>query len=110
MALCEGLVQALEEQALTQGFTRVHTVWLEIGALATVEPEALRFNFDIVTNGTLAAQARLEIIEVDGTAWCMNCAQTVHITRFGAGCPQCGSYQLQVTDGQQIKIKQLEVA
>lgn len=110
MALCEGLVQALEEQALTEGFSRVHRVWLEIGALAAVEPAALRFNFDIVTNGTVAEQARLEIIEVAGTAWCMSCAQSVPVTRFGSGCPHCGSHQLQVTGGQQIKIKQLEVA
>jgi Zn finger protein HypA/HybF involved in hydrogenase expression len=34
MAWCEGLLQALEEQAKIQHFARVHAVWLEIGALA----------------------------------------------------------------------------
>ena len=54
LALCEGVLQALEEQAEAQCFTRVHAVWLEIGALAAVEPEALRFNFEVVVRGTLA--------------------------------------------------------
>ncbi|EGQ63626.1 hydrogenase nickel insertion protein HypA, partial [Acidithiobacillus sp. GGI-221] len=44
----------MEEQAKIQPFARVHAVWLEIGALSSVEPEALRFNFDVITRGTLA--------------------------------------------------------
>ncbi|HQT45788.1 MAG: hydrogenase maturation nickel metallochaperone HypA [Acidocella sp. 20-63-7] len=110
MALCEGLVEALEEQAKAQGFGKVHTVWLEIGALSTVEPEAMLFNFDIVTHGTVAEDARLEIIPVEGKAWCMQCAEAVSVKRHGGGCPVCGSYQLQILDGQQMRIKQIEVA
>lgn len=46
MSLCEGILQVLEESAESQGFSRVKTVWLEIGALAGVEIEAMRFGFD----------------------------------------------------------------
>lgn len=109
VSLCEGLVQALEEQAGAQGFSRVHAVWLEVGTLAAVECEAMRFNFDIVTRGTLAENARLDIVEADGTAWCMKCGTTVTIHGFGDPCPTCGSYQLQILSGKQIRIRQLEV-
>ena len=43
MALCRGVVRIIEEQAKTHAYTRVKTVRLEIGPLAAVEPEALRF-------------------------------------------------------------------
>ncbi|MGC9270725.1 hydrogenase maturation nickel metallochaperone HypA [Acidiphilium sp.] len=109
MALCESVVQALGEQAAAQGFARVTAVWLEIGALASVEVEAMRFGFDVVTRDTVADQARLEIIAVAGEAWCMTCATRVGLQRFGDACPQCGGYQLQVLTGQQIRIKQIEV-
>ncbi len=110
MALCEGLVQSLEDQAMSQGFAKIFAVWLEIGALATVEPDAMLFNFEIVARGTVAEDARLEIITVAGEAWCMNCSTRVPIARRGNGCPTCGSYQLQVLDGEQMRIKQIEVA
>ena len=64
MSLCESIVQILEDNAKSQGFAKVKTVWLEIGGLSGVEPEAMRFSFDAVTRGTLADRARLEIIEV----------------------------------------------
>ncbi len=109
MSICEGIVQILEAQSHAQNYCRVRTVWLEVGALAAVEVEALRFGFDVVTRDTLAQGARLEIIDVPGSAWCMQCADTVPITQRFGSCPRCGSHQIQVTDGEQLRIKELEV-
>lgn len=109
MSLCESILKVLEEQARAQDYTRVKVVRLEIGALAGVEPEAMRFGFDVVKKGTLADQAVLEIIEVPGTAWCMPCGRTVAVQQRFDACPHCGGYQLQVTGGEELQIKELEV-
>ncbi len=66
MALCESILELIEEQARAQRFTRVSAVALEVGRLAAVEIEALRFGFDVVMRGSLAEKARLEIIETEG--------------------------------------------
>ena len=109
MSLCEGVLQILEDNAKSQGYKKVKTVWLEIGGLAGVELEAMRFSFDAVMRDTLADQARLEIIEIPGQAWCMQCAKNVSVKQRFDQCPDCGSYQLQVTGGDEMKIKELEV-
>ena len=109
MALCEGVLQILEDNARKQGFRRVKSVRLEIGALSGVEVEAMRFGFDVVTKGTLAEGAGLQISEPPGEAWCMQCSRTVPVKQRFDACPLCGSYQLQVTGGDQMRIKELEV-
>jgi hydrogenase nickel incorporation protein HypA/HybF len=109
MSLCEGLLQVLEDQAKTQEYSRVKAVWLEIGALAGVEIAAMAFSFDVVCRGTLAEGSRLEIVELPAAAWCMHCADTVEIKRRQQPCPRCGGYQLQVTTGDQMRIRELEV-
>ncbi|WP_456404684.1 hydrogenase maturation nickel metallochaperone HypA [Thiolapillus sp.] len=109
MSLCEGVVQVLEDSARQQGFRTVKTVWLEIGALSGVEIEAMRFSFDVIKKGTLAEEARLEIVEVPGQAWCLPCAKNVTINQRFDACPDCGSYQLQVTGGEELRVKELEV-
>lgn len=110
MSLCEGIREILEQQAKSQNFHTVKTVWLEIGKLSSVEPSALRFGFEVVMKGSLAESAKLEIIEVDGQAWCFQCLQNVKIAHRYDGCPLCGAYQLQVNDGEQMRIKELEVS
>lgn len=109
ISLCESILQVMEQSAESQGFVRVKSVWLEIGQLAGVELEAMRFGFDAVTRGSLAEGARLEIIELPGRAWCMQCRKTVQVAQLFDQCPDCGSYQLQVTGGKEMRIKELEV-
>lgn len=109
MSLCEGIVQVLEDQSQVQDYRRVKTVWLEIGALAGVEIPALEFCFDVVCRGTLAEGSRLEIVSLPATAWCMQCAEEVELNERYQPCPRCGGYQLQVTAGDEMRIKELEV-
>jgi hydrogenase nickel incorporation protein HypA/HybF len=109
LSLCQGLLEVLEEQARTQDFARVKAVWLEVGQLAAVESEALRFCFDVVVRGTLAEGARLHLVELPGQAWCLDCARSVPIHSRLDACPGCGSYRMQVTDGEKLQVRELEV-
>ena len=109
MSLCASMVQIIEEQAREQGFSRVRRVWLEIGPLAGVEVAAMRFGFDVVTRGTLAENATLEILETQAEAWCMACSKQVPVSQRFDACPECGGFQLQVTGGEELRIKELEV-
>ncbi|WP_457673310.1 hydrogenase maturation nickel metallochaperone HypA [Thiolapillus sp.] len=109
MALCESVLDILERHAREQGFSRVKTVWLEIGALAGVEVEAMRFCFDAVTRHSIAEGATLEIIRTPGQAWCLECARQVEIQRHFDACPRCGGCQLQVTGGEEMRVRELEV-
>lgn len=109
LSICEGIRAIIEEHARDAGFTRVARVSLEIGQLAGVEVEALRFGFDVAMRGSPAEHAELEIIELPATAWCLPCARTVAIAQRWDGCPNCGSHQLQRTGGEELRIKSLEV-
>jgi len=109
MALAEGILQLIEDAARDQGFASVRTVWLEIGRLSSVEPDALRFCFDAVTRDSIAAGATLEILATPGEGWCMQCARTMPMQALYDPCPQCGSYQVQATGGTAMRVKELEV-
>lgn len=109
MALTESLVEMIASEGAKQGFSRVRTVRLAIGALGHVDPDAVRFCFDAVTRGTLAEGAELAIAIVPGAAWCLDCAKTVRIAERGAACPTCGRHVLQVTGGDDLRLEELEV-
>lgn len=110
MSLAQGALQLIEDAAQRDGFQKVVAVWLEIGQLSGVEPEAMRFCFDAVTRGSVAEAARLEIIVTPGQGWCMACAKTVPMHEVFGECPICGGVQLQVSGGTEMRVKELEVA
>ena len=109
MSLAEGVLQIIEDSAKQQDFSSVKAVWLEIGQLSSVEPEAMRFCFDAVTRGSLAEGARLEIVIVDGGGQCLNCGQTVKLKAVYDACPACGGYPVNPVSGTEMRIRELEV-
>ena len=109
MSLAEGIIELVEETARREQAQRVKLVVLEIGKLSSVEPEALRFCFDVVTKNGLADGAVLEIVDVPGSGWCLPCGTTVAISELYGACPQCGSHQVQATGGTEMRVKEIEI-
>ncbi len=110
ISLCKSVLEIIKDEAAQKGFTRVLKIRLEIGKLSCAEPEAIRFSFQAVANGTLAEGAALEIRHPPGQAWCAVCCETVSIPQRYAPCPKCGGYEIQMTSGDQLRIVELDVA
>ena len=109
MSLAESVLQIIEESARVQNFKHVHLVVLEIGKLAAVEADAMRFCFDAVVSGTLAEGAQLQIIETPGAGICLACDTEVEIQEQYGLCPACGSPRLKITAGNHMRVKDLAV-
>jgi hydrogenase nickel incorporation protein HypA/HybF len=109
MALAGGVLQVIEQAAREQRFARVRTVWLEVGRLAAVEPEAMRFCFDAVVRGSVAEGARLELQVAAAEGWCLRCERAFAPEARFDPCPHCGGYEVRVEGGEQMRVTELEV-
>ena len=110
MSLTESVIGIVEEEARRHKIARVRVVVLEIGALACVEPDAMRFCFDVVSRGTPAEGARLDIVLVPGSAWCFDCERPVALTERFCPCPDCGGARLHMTGGDALRVREMEIA
>ena len=88
---------------------RVTRVVLEIGKLSAVLPDAVRFCFELCSEGTAAEGAQLDIIETPGRARCRACAAELTLDRPFGRCA-CGGSDLEWLSGEELTIKEMEVA
>ena len=109
MSLCESVVRIVQKEANERKFRRVKVIRVEMGALSCATPEAMEFCFQAVSRGTIAERARLDLVRLPGRAWCMGCGETVNINERYDCCPKCGTYELQVTGGDELRVAELEV-
>lgn len=109
LALATGIVRMVEAAASREHFLRVAQLRLEVGALAGVEPEALRFALTAMVGGTCLAGGEITIDETPGLARCLSCDASVEITSYIDACSRCGSYALQTTGGTELRIVDLLV-
>ncbi|MBU8813083.1 hydrogenase maturation nickel metallochaperone HypA/HybF [Mycolicibacterium goodii] len=106
MAITQSVVDAVCEHAAGR---RVHSVRLEVGALCAVVPDSMLFCFDLITQGTAADGARLDLDIRPGAARCRTCG-----TEFTLPDPillcACGSADVEVTAGADLRILSMEVS
>lgn len=106
LAITQSLVDAIVEQL---GSRRVTVVNVRIGKVSGVVPDAVRFCFDLVAEGTPVEGARLEIAEPGGRARCRSCTAEFGVDDLVLLCP-CGSADVELLCGHELTISSVEVA
>lgn len=109
ISLLENVKEILQDHAKSQNFNRVKKITLEIGELSCVEPDALRFGFDVVMKDTLAENAELIITKLEGLGICDKCKEQVSLATLYDPCTLCGNPFVTVIQGSEMKIKDLIV-
>lgn len=110
MSLCEGIRRVVDQAAASPEISRVTKVRLEIGRFAGVEKPALAFAWNVVMRGSKAESAELEMLDLPGRATCFDCAEIVEIENRLDPCPNCGGGRLLPESGDEMRIKDMEVA
>jgi len=107
MALTQDIVEICERNA---GGRPVALVVLEIGELSGVVPEAVAFCFEACGAGTVVAGARLQIQPMAGRGRCLDCRYEQPLERLYDPCSSCGSFRFEVLSGQEVRVREIEVA
>ena len=106
LGITQNIVAIVCEQAKGASVTRVT---LEIGKLSAIMPNAIRFCFDICCQDTILEGATLEIIETEGRGKCRRCGHEINLSQPFGQCDRCHSFELDIIQGQELQIKEMEV-
>lgn len=110
ITLCQNAVEIMQEFGQQNKARRITAVWMEVGAFSCVEPEALKFCFELACRETLADGCELYLDTPPAESWCHECQQDIRLVSPGVLiCPQCGSHNLRVVADSGMKIKRIEI-
>jgi hydrogenase nickel incorporation protein HypA/HybF len=105
LAITENIVAIATDASASR---QVKIITLKIGELSGVEPEAVRFCFDIVSKGTVTEGARLEIIKIPAMIRCRKCSCDFHLNDDWS-CPACAAIGGEVQSGREFFVESIEV-
>ncbi|MDZ7292026.1 MAG: hydrogenase maturation nickel metallochaperone HypA [candidate division KSB1 bacterium] len=109
LSIATSIVETVLQEIQRQNLPPVQTIAVRIGALSSVDPEALRFGYEAITPDTPLANTKLEIEFVPVQAKCRACGQEFAVEDFVFACPLCDSGQIEVMRGEELDIAYLEV-
>jgi hydrogenase nickel incorporation protein HypA/HybF len=106
LGITQSIIAIVSENASSQ---KVSRVLLEIGKLSAIMPDAIRFCFDVCAKDTVLDGAKLEILEIEGRAECNDCGNQIRLEQLAGHC-SCGSRNLTCIAGEELNIKEMEIA
>jgi hydrogenase nickel incorporation protein HypA/HybF len=109
LSIVTSLFEVLEEKARENSATKIVKVRLKLGKLAGVVPELLQRAFDTYKEGTIAAEATLEVEEVPLKLRCRTCGVEIEKEEYVLLCPACGSTDLEILEGMDLILDKLDL-
>ncbi len=108
------IVQALLDQcdgiARENSAEKVTKVVIKIGVLSGVEADLLQTAYDTFREGTVCAEAELQIDKQQVKLHCNGCSEEFEIDDFSCACVACGGTDVRVIDGEEMYLMSLEMA
>lgn len=89
---------------------RIHSLRMRIGVMTGVVPEALQFAFEALREGTLAAEATLQIETIPAACWCPACQREFVAQDWLQECPQCHRSGGELRRGMELELASMEVS
>ncbi|MEI7826314.1 MAG: hydrogenase maturation nickel metallochaperone HypA [Euryarchaeota archaeon] len=101
------IVNVVKETVASQPVKRLISVTVEVGQLAIVNPEQLKFCFEIITEGGPLEGAEMNVETIPAVAKC-KCGFEGALGDEDYVCPKCGG-MYELLSGRDISIKNLKV-
>ncbi len=109
LSIARNIIDILQQEQVRHGFAAVRQIHLALGPLSNVVPESLLFCFDAIKDGTLAAEAVMDIRSTPMTAECRSCLSREEFHSIDTICSTCGSHDMEVLSGADLSIVSIDV-
>ncbi|KYC45658.1 MAG: putative hydrogenase nickel incorporation protein HypA [Candidatus Methanofastidiosum methylothiophilum] len=114
LSLADGMLKTVLEAAKKENAKKIKSIKLEMGEILLVNTEQLTFCFDVISKGTIAEGAKLEITFLKPRAICNKCGKEFNINSendfplLHISC-DCGSNDVKILSGREFNIKSIKI-
>ncbi|MBW1932045.1 hydrogenase maturation nickel metallochaperone HypA [candidate division Kazan bacterium] len=108
LTIAQSILNIINEELLVNNLSKVIKISIRIGRLTAIEPESLKFCFEIITKNTKAEGSVLEIDYVPIRCKCSNCQIVFTVDELDFICPKCMGSNLKIISGNELQVVGLE--
>ena len=107
--ITQDVVRIAVAAAEKAGSKKVTSIHLIVGELSSVFDESVQLFFDILSEGTLAAGARLVFKKVRAELKCISCGNIYERPKGAFDCPLCGGESRLTGKGKEFMVESVEI-
>lgn len=108
-SIVQSILNSCEENAKQNNASKITKVVVKIGVLSGVEATLLQTAFDTFKENTMCHNALFTINIQKIIIKCKSCNKTSTLEKYEYKCPLCNSIDLDVLDGEEMYLMQIEL-
>jgi hydrogenase nickel incorporation protein HypA/HybF len=109
LSIAQSLVDSIRAELSTRGNPHLVRAGVLVGELSGVQPDALRFSFEVIIQGTELEHAALDIEHVPLKYRCRGCSHEFPVVAYRTECPRCGGLDGVAVAGDELRLTFLEL-
>lgn len=116
LSMADGILKAVISNAEQNDATEVTEVTIEIGKLALLNPEQVKFMLGVLSEDTIAKDANFVMVEIPIEIKCKKCgyiglADSDDLDHYApmVECPKCENKVIEVTNGKDCIVKNIVI-
>jgi hydrogenase nickel incorporation protein HypA/HybF len=106
IGVCEGLIATVEKRAAGRPVDRVR---FRAGVLHRIDEASLLQAFELVSAGTVADGAELELVTLPVKVCCRSCAAVTVADDMVVCCGTCGATELDLVGGDELVLESIQI-
>jgi hydrogenase nickel incorporation protein HypA/HybF len=120
-ATAQSIVRTVTRAAMMNNAKKILEIRIELGEFTFINPQQLKFVFEIAAKGSPAEGAELVVSKLPGKIKCTKCGYEgglkytgpeIHsstVAAFVLDCPKCESKETEIIGGRELRIKDIKV-
>lgn len=109
LTIIDNIIKICIEEGKKHNVSKIIEIRIKIGELSGMVPEYIQYYFNIMSKGTTAENAILNIEKIPIEIKCNNCKINSNVCLDDLICSYCGSANVQIAKGNDFIIESMEV-
>ena len=109
LAVTENILNIALKHAQQSEAVCVTDIYITMGQLSSVVDDSVQFYWDIISQDTICAGAKLHFKRIPASLTCLDCGSTYTLEGDLTPCPKCGSAQVKVKTGEEFWVDSIEI-
>lgn len=109
LGIASSIFEAVQSEAKQRPDARISRVGVRVGEFSSVDPEALKFSFEVLVKDTHFSGLPLDIELCPLQNRCPACGHSFVVVDYATACPSCAEQHTECIGGTELELSYLEL-
>lgn len=109
LSVTESMLEIALRHAQEAHATKINTLHVTIGEMASIVDDSVQFYWDFVSRGTLAEGSQLVFERLLARMCCQECGMEYHPDHSQLACPNCESTHTRLIQGEEFFLAAIDI-